>query len=182
MGKTVQGFFGGGVPLPGAVENRAVINEANFDVWLSAEIFSQHAAGIRPVLCLVDGDTGDIAVFPDIFRKIADENQFGNGGKFTETVGGHFVIGRDGDHSVRLLNPDALELHVLKICIKVCIHDGDDVDAILFQLVPDSFLMQLRPGGAGVMERNRDPVMSVPQLFFSSGDRIISDGETAFSP
>ena len=166
VGEAVQRFFGGGVPLPGAVENSAVDDQADLDVGLPVKIFSQHTSGVSAVFCFVYGNAGNVAVFSDVFGKIADENKFGDGGQLPETVCGELVVGRDGDHGVRFLDQNALELHVLEIGVKMRVHDRYDVYSVLFQLVPDPFLVKLRPGCPCVVERDRDPVAAVPELFF----------------
>ena len=58
------------------------------------------------------------------------------------------IVGGDGDDGVRVLHFDAFELHILEGRIKMGVHGGNNIDSVLFQFIPDAFLMQGSPGSS----------------------------------
>ena len=62
------------------------------------------------------------------------------------------------------------------------VHGGNNIDSVLFQFIPDAFLMQGSPGGSSVVEGDGDAVISSSQSCFSSLERRMLSGETACSP
>ena len=70
-----------------------------------------------------------------------------------------------------MLHFDAFELHILEGRIKMGVHGGNNIDSVLFQFIPDAFLMQGSPGSSSAVEGDGDAVISGSQkLFFLLGE------------
>ena len=59
------------------------------------------------------------------------------------------------------------------------VHGGNNIDSVLFQFIPDAFLMQGSPGGSSVVEGDGDAVISSSQKLFlllGEADAVRGDG------
>ena len=62
------------------------------------------------------------------------------------------------------------------------VHGGNNIDSVLFQFIPDAFLMQGSPGGSSVVEGDGDAVISSSQkLFFLLGEADAVRGDGVFT-
>ena len=84
-------------------------------------------------------------------------------GNILKGMGSFFIICRYGDQNIGFQKLKAFQLSALQFRVKVGISNRYDRNAQIVKDITDSFLVQLHPCFAGIVERNSRCVIFLPE-------------------